>query len=86
MEKKDYVITEEFAGIRLDKAISMKDTSISRASVQRMIDEELILVNGNKTKASYKVQENISNCHLPHHIQQAHNASQSLIIYIDYIR
>ena len=55
MEKKDYVITEEFAGVRLDKAISMKDSSISRASVQRMIDEELVLVNGKKSKASYKI-------------------------------
>ena len=55
MEKKDYVITEEFAGVRLDKAISIKDNSISRASVQRMIDEELVLVNGKKTKASYKI-------------------------------
>ena len=55
MEKKDYIITEEFAGVRLDKAISIKDNSISRASVQRMIDEELVLVNGKKTKASYKI-------------------------------
>ena len=55
MEKKDYTITEEFAGIRLDKAVSQKDETISRASVQRMIDEELILVNGKKAKASYKI-------------------------------
>ena len=55
MEKKDYTITEEFAGVRLDKAVSQKDESISRASVQRMIDEELILVNGKKAKASYKI-------------------------------
>lgn len=55
MDKRDYKISEEFAGIRLDKAISQKDESISRASVQRMIDEELILVNGKKSKASYKL-------------------------------
>ena len=55
MEKKDYTITEEFAGVRLDKAVSQKDETISRASVQRMIDEELILVNGKKAKASYKI-------------------------------
>lgn len=55
MEKKDYKINEELAGIRLDKAVSMKDTSISRASVQRLIDEENILVNGKSTKSSYKL-------------------------------
>ena len=55
MEKKEYKISEEFVGLRLDKAISQKDDSISRASVQRMIDEGNILVNGNKTKTSYKL-------------------------------
>ena len=55
MERKDYTINEEFSGVRLDKAISQKDESISRASVQRMIDEELILVNNKKAKSSYKL-------------------------------
>ena len=55
MDKKEYKISEEFVGLRLDKAISEKDDSISRASVQRMIDEGNILVNGNQTKTSYKL-------------------------------
>ena len=55
MERKDYTINEEFSGVRLDKAISQKDESISRAFVQRMIDEELILVNNKKAKSSYKL-------------------------------
>ena len=55
MEKREYKISEEFVGIRLDKAISMKDESLSRVAVQRMIDEELILVNGKKTKSAYKL-------------------------------
>lgn len=58
MDKKEYKIVEEFAGMRLDKAVSMKDTSISRASVQRMIDEENILVNNKPTKTSYKLKLN----------------------------
>ena len=58
MDKKEYKISEEFVGLRLDKAISMKDSSISRASVQRMIDESSILVNGNSTKTSYKLKLN----------------------------
>ena len=58
MEKKDYKINEELVGIRLDKAISMKDNSLSRMAVQRLIDEENILINGQKTKASYKLNLN----------------------------
>ena len=56
MEKTEYKIEQgELVGMRLDKAISMKDDSISRVTVQRLIDEEKILVNGKKTKASYKI-------------------------------
>lgn len=58
MEEKTYKITEDLVGIRLDKAITIKDNSISRASVQRLIDEENILVNGKKAKASYKLNLN----------------------------
>ena len=58
MEKKDYKINEELVGMRLDKAVSLKDNSISRASVQRLINEGNILVNGNNSKASYKLNLN----------------------------
>ena len=58
MDQKEYKITEEFVGLRLDKAISMKDSSLSRVAVQRMIDEENILVNGKSTKTSYKLKLN----------------------------
>ena len=51
MEKAEYKIeSDEFVGLRLDKAISMKDKDLSRVAVQRMIDEENILVNGKKAK------------------------------------
>lgn len=58
MEKKEYKINEELVGLRLDKAVSMKDTSLSRMAVQRMIDEKKILVNEKQTKASYKLNLN----------------------------
>ena len=58
MEKKEYKIIEEFVGIRLDKAISMKDNSLSRVAVQRMIDEGNIMVNEKRTKISYKLKLN----------------------------
>ena len=58
MDKKEYIISEEFAGLRLDKAVSMKDSSLSRVAVQRMIDEGNILINNKETKTSYKLKVN----------------------------
>ena len=49
-----YVINEDTANIRIDKAIVMLDNTLSRVTIQRLIDETNILVNGKKTKASYK--------------------------------
>ncbi len=58
MEKKEYKVENELVGLRLDKAVSMKNSNISRMAVQRMIDENNILVNGKKTKSSYKLNLN----------------------------
>lgn len=55
MNKEEYKINEDLVGIRLDKAISLKDKDLSRVAAQRLIDEENILVNGKKTKSSYKL-------------------------------
>ena len=41
---------------RLDSYITLKDNELSRSMVQKLLEDEKILVNGNKTKASYKVQ------------------------------
>ena len=58
MEKNTYIIDElnkELIGLRIDKAISIKDKDLSRAAVQRMIEEENILVNNQKAKVAYKI-------------------------------
>lgn len=55
---KQFIVKKEEAGKRIDAYISSKDIEISRTAVQRLIEEESILVNGKNTKASYKVQEN----------------------------
>ena len=51
-------VTKEFAGKRLDRYIcgSLKD--LSRTLVQRLIDENLILVNKKSTKPAYKLRNN----------------------------
>lgn len=55
MEAKNYIITEKQVGIRIDKVLSELNSDLSRVTVQRLIDESKVLVNGKKTKASYKV-------------------------------
>ncbi len=47
-----YIIKEEKDFVRLDKYL-MNKTDISRSKIQEMIKEELISVNGKKTKNSY---------------------------------
>ncbi len=55
MQKKEYKIDNTLVGMRLDKAISEKDSNMSRVAIQRLIDEENILVNNKKVKSSYKL-------------------------------
>ena len=55
---KKYIVKKDEEGKRIDAYISSIDTEISRTAAQRLIEEENILVNGKKTKSSYKVQEN----------------------------
>lgn len=52
---KEYKIEKDLEGIRIDKAISEKDNNISRAMVQKMLEDGKILVNGKVPKSSYKL-------------------------------
>ena len=54
---KKIIVKDIEKGKRIDAFIAEK-VDISRVTVQRLIDEENISVNGKKTKPSYKVQEN----------------------------
>lgn len=51
---KKYIINEEYKNIRLDKVISIFDEDLSRAMIQKLLEQEKIKVNGKKEKASYK--------------------------------
>ena len=52
MEK--YVIDIEYSGNRIDKALIMMDSNLSRMTVQRLINDGKILVNNKSVKVSYK--------------------------------
>lgn len=55
MDTKKYKIENNLVGQRLDKAISEKDSKLSRSMVQKMLDNGNVLVNGKIVKASYKL-------------------------------
>ena len=46
---------KDFAGERIDKALSLMESTWSRSQISSWLDEERILVNGAKVKAKYKV-------------------------------
>lgn len=51
---KEYIIELDASNIRLDKAVALLDKDLSRTMIQKMLDENKILVNGKIEKASYK--------------------------------
>lgn len=52
------MVNKEEANNRIDSYLAKKSEKLSRVAVQRLIEEEKILVNDKKTKSSYKIQEN----------------------------
>jgi len=51
------VVSKEEENNRIDSYLAKRKDGFSRVAVQRLIEEQKILVNGKKTKQSYKVQE-----------------------------
>ena len=50
-----FIVAPEDAGTRLDSYLAARITGWSRARLQRLIEDEEVLVNGKPTKGSYKV-------------------------------
>lgn len=55
---KEYIVNEEVQNLRLDKAISILNSEISRTMIQKLLQEEKIFVNNKKEKPSYKTKLN----------------------------
>ncbi len=54
---KKVIVSEESEKVRIDSFLSkIEELDISRAKVQKLIDNNLIFVNGKNVKSSYKVQ------------------------------
>ena len=53
-----FIVKKEEENNRIDLYLSRKKGEVSRVTIQRLISEEKILVNGKRIKGSYKVKEN----------------------------
>ena len=53
----NYVVTDEYEGIRVDKLISELIDSLSRSYIKKLIDDGKVFVGGKKVKASFTVSE-----------------------------
>ncbi len=58
MNLLNFTISSEHAGLRLDAFLASQIEGWSRARLQRLIENEDVLVNGKAAKASYKLREN----------------------------
>lgn len=56
-QKIDLIVEDEYEGMRIDKFIAENDEHLSRSYIQKLIKEEIALVNEKPVKASYKVLE-----------------------------
>lgn len=54
---REYELTAEESGQRLDKYLAEKMTDLSRSRIKELVQSGEVLVNGNKSKVSYKVQK-----------------------------
>lgn len=55
MKTSGFTVDEQLAGERLDTAVAGRDGTLSRARVQKLIDEERVLVDGVVKKANYRL-------------------------------
>lgn len=52
---KQFIVKDEEANLRLDKVVANRYKELSRTNIQKLIEENRILVNNKNQKASYKV-------------------------------
>ncbi len=56
-EKLEFIVTDEYEGLRIDKLISELVDSLSRSFIKKLIDDDKVTCNDKKIKASYQVSE-----------------------------
>ena len=56
-DRTEFVVTDEYEGLRIDKLISELMDSLSRSYIKKLIDDDKVKCNGKDIKASYTVSE-----------------------------
>ena len=56
-DRTEFVVTDEYEGLRIDKLISELMDSLSRSYIKKLIDNDKVKCNGKDIKASYIVSE-----------------------------
>ena len=54
---KQIIVNDEFDSLRLDKALSLILSELSRSKIQHFIEDGLVLINQKVAKSSYKLVE-----------------------------
>ena len=54
---KQIIVNDEFDSLRLDKALSLILSELSRSKIQHFIEDGLVLINQKIAKSSYKLVE-----------------------------
>lgn len=54
-QTKEYIVSEEGAGMRLDQFLAQKLTEVSRSFLQKQIKEQFVFINGKPAKAGIKL-------------------------------
>lgn len=62
MQKKEIVIGQKQENQRIDKGISLEAEGISRSRLQKLLKEEMVLVNEKPVKPSYRLQAGDTVC------------------------
>lgn len=60
METLNFTIEEQDVGIRIDAFLSERIEGQSRSYIQKLIEQEQVLVNGKSSKSNYKLRKNDS--------------------------
>jgi len=54
----EYVVSDEYEGLRIDKLLSELSPSFSRTYIRKLIDDKKVFCNGKNVKASFCISEN----------------------------
>ncbi|MER2036624.1 MAG: RluA family pseudouridine synthase [Solibacillus sp.] len=79
------ITIEEFAGERIDKALSLMESTWSRSQISNWLDESRITVNGAGVKAKYKVKQgDVIEINVPDEVEELEIIPEDLNLEIVY--